>query len=30
MDIGKVGHVLCRGDKNSYKLSVRHSGEDWA
>jgi len=30
MDIGKVGHVLCEGDKNCYRFLVRHLGEDWA
>jgi len=29
MDIGKLGHVLCEGDKNCYKF-VRHHGEDRA
>jgi len=29
MDIGKVGHVLCEGDRNCYKLLVRCHGEDW-
>jgi hypothetical protein len=24
MGIRKVGHVLCEGDKNCYKLLVRH------